>query len=109
MLYELGLQFCSDADALPDSGPRDLYRRRAPDGGRLYRTLYLGGCRRRDLGALNITGTLVVRTDPNGTVTVGGSGIDALTVAAEGTTVAARPCRPCARAYARLHGHARSR
>lgn len=29
MLYELGLQFCSDADALPDSG-RVIYTGAAP-------------------------------------------------------------------------------
>ena len=50
-------------------------------------TLYLGGAAGRDLGSLNVTGTLVVRTDPNGTVTVGGT-VDTLTVAAEDTTVA---------------------
>ena len=87
MLYELGLQFCSDADALPDSG-RVIYTGAAPLTADAFTgTLYLGGAAGRDLGALNITGTLVVRTDPNGTVTVGGA-VDALTVAAEGTTVA---------------------
>lgn len=87
MLYELGLQFCSDADALPDSG-RVIYTGAAPLTADAFTgTLYLGGAAGRDLGDLNITGTLVVRTDPNGTVTVGGA-VDALTVAAEGTTVA---------------------
>lgn len=86
MLYELGLQFCADADQLPASG-RVIYTGAAPltadafDG-----TLYLGGAAGRDLGSLNVTGTLVVRTDPNGTVTVGGA-VDTLTVAAENTTV----------------------
>ena len=50
-------------------------------------TLYLGGAAGRDLGSLNVTGTLVVRTDPNGTVTTGGT-VDTIAVAAEGTTVA---------------------
>ena len=37
MLYELGLQFCSDAGCAPGLRPRRLYRHRAPDGGRLLR------------------------------------------------------------------------
>ena len=87
MLYELGLQFCSDAAALPASG-RVVYTGTAPlTAGTFTGTLYLGGAAGRDLGSLNVTGTLVVRTDPNGTVTVGGT-VDTLAVAAEDTTVA---------------------
>ena len=87
MLYELGLQFCSDAAALPASG-RVVYTGTQPlTAGTFTGTLYLGGAAGRDLGSLNVTGTLVVRTDPNGTVTVGGT-VDTLAVAAEGTTVA---------------------
>ncbi len=87
MLYELGLQFCSDAAALPVSG-RVVYTGTAPlTAGTFTGTLYLGGTAGRDLGSMNVTGTLVVRTDPNGTVTVGGT-VDTLAVAAEGTTVA---------------------
>ncbi len=87
MLYELGLQFCSDAAALPASG-RVVYTGTAPlTAGTFTGTLYLGGTAGRDLGSMNVTGTLVVRTDPNGTVTVGGT-VDTLAVAAEGTTVA---------------------
>lgn len=87
MLYELGLQFCSDAAALPASG-RVVYTGTQPlTAGTFTGTLYLGGAAGRDLGSLNVTGTLVVRTDPNGTVTAGGT-VDTLAVAAEGTTVA---------------------
>ena len=87
MLYELGLQFCSDAAALPASG-RVVYTGTAPlTAGAFTGTLYLGGAAGRDLGSMNVTGTLVVRTDPNGTVTVGGT-VDTLAVAAEDTTVA---------------------
>ena len=87
MLYELGLQFCSDAAALPASG-RVVYTGAAPLTADAFSgTLYLGGAAGRDLGGMDITGTLVVRTDPNGTVTVGGT-VDTLTVAAEDTTVA---------------------
>ena len=87
MLYELGLQFCSDADALPDSG-RVIYTGAAPLTADAFTgTLYLGGAAGRDLGGMDITGTLVVRTDPNGTVTVGGT-VDTLAVAAEDTAVA---------------------
>ena len=87
MLYELGLQFCSDAAVLPASG-RVVYTGTQPlTAGTFTGTLYLGGAAGRDLGTLNVTGTLVVRTDPNGTVTVGGT-VDTLAVAAEGTTVA---------------------
>lgn len=87
MLYELGLQFCSDAAALPASG-RVVYTGTAPlTAGAFTGTLYLGGAAERDLGSMNVTGTLVVRTDPNGTVTVGGT-VDTLAVAAEDTTVA---------------------
>ena len=87
MLYELGLQFCSDAAALPASG-RVVYTGTAPlTAGAFTGTLYLGGAAGRDLGSLNVTGTLVVRTDPNGTVTVGGT-VDTLAAAAEDTTVA---------------------
>ena len=87
MLYELGLQFCSDADALPVSG-RVIYTGTAPLTADAFTgTLYLGGAAGRDLGSMNVTGTLVVRTDPNGTVTVGGS-VDTIAVAAEDTTVA---------------------
>lgn len=87
MLYELGLQFCSDAAALPASG-RVVYTGTQPlTAGTFTGTLYLGGAAGRDLGSLNVTGTLVVRTDPNGTVTAGGT-VDMLAVAAEGTTVA---------------------
>jgi len=86
MLYELGLQFCSDAAALPASG-RVVYTGTQPlTAGTFTGTLYLGGAAGRDLGSLNVTGTLVVRTDPNGTVTAGGT-VDTLAVAAEGTTV----------------------
>lgn len=87
MLYNLGLQFCSDAAALPASG-RVIYTGAAPLTADAFTgTLYLGGPAGRDLGGMNITGTLVVRTDPNGTVTVGGA-VDTLAVAAEDTTVA---------------------
>lgn len=87
MLYELGLQFCSDAAALPASG-RVVYTGAAPLTADAFSgTLYLGGAAGRDLGGMDITGTLVVRTDPNGTVTVGGT-VDTLAVAAEDTTVA---------------------
>lgn len=87
MLYELGLQFCSDAAALPASG-RVVYTGTAPlTAGTFTGTLYLGGAAGRDLGGMDVTGTLVVRTDPNGTVTVGGT-VDTLAVAAEDTTVA---------------------
>ena len=87
MLYELDLQFCSDAGALPASG-RVVYTGTQPlTAGTFTGTLYLGGAAGRDLGSLNVTGTLVVRTDPNGTVTAGGT-VDTLAVAAEGTTVA---------------------
>lgn len=87
MLYNLGLQFCSDAAALPASG-RVIYTGAAPLTADAFTgTLYLGGSAGRDLGGMNITGTLVVRTDPNGTVTVGGA-VDTLAVAAEDTTVA---------------------
>lgn len=87
MLYNLGLQFCSDAAALPASG-RVIYTGAAPLTADAFTgTLYLGGPAGRDLGGMNITGTLVVRTDPNGTVTVGGT-VDTLAVAAEDTTVA---------------------
>lgn len=87
MLYNLGLQFCSDAAALPASG-RVIYTGAAPLTADAFTgTLYLGGPAGRDLGSMNITGTLVVRTDPNGTVTVGGA-VDTLAVAAEDTTVA---------------------
>ena len=87
MLYELGLQFCSDAAALPASG-RVVYTGTAPLTADAFSgTLYLGGAAGRDLGGMDITGTLVVRTDPNGTVTVGGT-VDTLAVAAEDTTVA---------------------
>lgn len=87
MLYELGLQFCSDAAALPASG-RVVYTGTAPLTADAFTgTLYLGGAAGRDLGSMNVTGTLVVRTDPNGTVTVGGT-VDTLAVAAEDTTVA---------------------
>lgn len=87
MLYELGLQFCSDAAALPASG-RVVYTGTAPlTAGTFTGTLYLGGGAGRDLGGMDVTGTLVVRTDPNGTVTVGGT-VDTLAVAAEDTTVA---------------------
>lgn len=87
MLYNLGLQFCSDAAALPASG-RVIYTGAAPlTADAFIGTLYLGGPAGRDLGGMNITGTLVVRTDPNGTVTVGGT-VDTLAVAAEDTTVA---------------------
>lgn len=87
MLYNLGLQFCSDAAALPASG-RVIYTDAAPLTADAFTgTLYLGGPAGRDLGGMNITGTLVVRTDPNGTVTVGGT-VDTLAVAAEDTTVA---------------------
>ena len=87
MLYELGLQFCSDAAALPASG-RVVYTGAAPLTADAFSgTLYLGGTAGRDLGGMDITGTLVVRTDPNGTVTVGGT-VDTLAVAAEDTTVA---------------------
>lgn len=87
MLYNLGLQFCSDAAALPASG-RVIYTGAAPLTADTFTgTLYLGGPAGRDLGGMNITGTLVVRTDPNGTVTVGGT-VDTLAVAAEDTTVA---------------------
>ena len=87
MLYELGLQFCSDAAALPASG-RVVYTGTQPlTAGTFTGTLYLGGAAGRDLGSMNVTGTLVVRTDPNGTVTVGGT-VGTLAVAAEGTTVA---------------------
>ena len=87
MLYELGLQFCSDAAVLPASG-RVVYTGTQPlTAGTFTGTLYLGGAAGRDLGSLNVTGTLVVRTDPNGTVTVGGT-VDTIAVAAEGTTVA---------------------
>ena len=87
MLYELDLQFCSDAAALPASG-RVVYTGTQPlTAGTFTGTLYLGGAAGRDLGSLNVTGTLVVRTDPNGTVTAGGT-VDTLAVAAEGTTVA---------------------
>lgn len=87
MLYNLGLQFCSDAAALPASG-RVIYTDAAPLTADAFTgTLYLGGPAGRDLGGMNITGTLVVRTDPNGTVTVGGA-VDTLAVAAEDTTVA---------------------
>ena len=69
MLYNLGLQFCSDAAALPASG-RVIYTGAAPLTADAFTgTLYLGGPAGRDLGGMNITGTLVVRTDPNGTVT----------------------------------------
>ena len=87
MLYNLGLQFCSDAAALPASG-RVIYTGAAPLTADAFTgTLYLGGPAGRDLGGMNITGTLVVRTDPNGTVTVGGT-VDTLAVAAEDTTAA---------------------
>ena len=87
MLYELGLQFCSDAAALPASG-RVVYTGAAPLTADAFSgTLYLGGTAGRDLGGMDITGTLVVRTDPNGTVTVGGT-VDTLAAAAEDTTVA---------------------
>ena len=87
MLYNLGLQFCSDAAALPASG-RVIYTGAAPLTADAFTgTLYLGGPAGRDLGGMNIAGTLVVRTDPNGTVTVGGT-VDTLAVAAEDTTVA---------------------
>lgn len=87
MLYNLGLQFCSDAAAFPASG-RVIYTGAAPLTADAFTgTLYLGGPAGRDLGGMNITGTLVVRTDPNGTVTVGGT-VDTLAVAAEDTTVA---------------------
>lgn len=87
MLYNLGLQFCSDAAALPASG-RVIYTGAAPLTADAFTgALYLGGPAGRDLGGMNITGTLVVRTDPNGTVTVGGA-VDTLAVAAEDTTVA---------------------
>ena len=87
MLYELGLQFCSDAAALPASG-RVVYTGTAPLTADAFSgTLYLGGAAGRDLGVMDITGTLVVRTDPNGTVTVGGT-VDTLAAAAEDTTVA---------------------
>ena len=87
MLYNLGLQFCTDADALPASG-RVIYTGAAPLTADAFTgTLYLGGAAGRDLGSMNITGTLVVRTDPNGTVTVGGA-VDTLAAAAENTTVA---------------------
>ena len=87
MLYELGLQFCSDAAALPASG-RVVYTGAAPLTADAFSgTLYLGGAAGRDLGGMDITGTLVVRTDPNGTVTVGGT-VDTLAAAAEDTTVA---------------------
>ena len=87
LLYELGLQFCSDATALPASG-RVVYTGTAPLTADAFSgTLYLGGAAGRDLGGMDITGTLVVRTDPNGTVTVGGT-VDTLAVAAEDTTVA---------------------
>lgn len=87
MLYELGLQFCSDAAALPASG-RVVYTGAAPLTADAFSgTLYLGGAAGRDLGGMDITGTLVVRTDPNGTVTVGGT-VDTLAVAAEDTAVA---------------------
>ena len=87
MLYNLGLQFCSDAAALPASG-RVIYTGAAPLTADAFTgTLYLGGPAGRDLGGMNITGTLVVRTDPNGTVTAGGT-VDTLAVAAEDTTVA---------------------
>lgn len=86
MLYKLDLCFCSDADALPASG-RVIYTGTEPLTADAFSgTLYLGGSAGRDLGDLNVTGTLVVRTDPNGTVTVGGE-VDSLVVAAEGTTV----------------------
>lgn len=96
MLYNLGLQFCSDAAALPASG-RVIYTGAAPLTADAFTgTLYLGGPAGRDLGGMNITGTLVVRTDPNGTVTVGGT-VDTLAVAAEDTTVAgAAALRSCA-------------
>lgn len=87
MLYELGLQFCSDAAALPASG-RVVYTGTAPLTADAFSgTLYLGGAAGRDLGGMDITGTLVVRTDPNGTVTVGGT-VDTLAAAAEDTAVA---------------------
>lgn len=77
----------------------------APDGGRLLRTLYLGGAAGRDLGGMDITGTLVVRTDPNGTVTVGGT-VDTLAAAAEDTTVAGTGHAGLVRlARTRLHRH----
>ena len=108
MLYELDLQFCSDAAALPASG-RVVYTGTQPlTAGTFTGTLYLGGAAGRDLGSLNVTGTLVVRTDPNGTVTAGGT-VDTLAVAAEGTTVAGTGHAGLVCLLARLHRLARGR
>ena len=55
MLYNLGLQFCSDAAALPASG-RVIYTGAAPLTADAFTgTLYLGGPAGRDLGGMNLS------------------------------------------------------